>query len=206
MVFPITMANNDSATRVRHLSLGIDLLTGRKSERDIPRNRRRFLLRLALSSVQSAVFNEVLRRRVEDGLLTRVLPGDVMQVRASGGPFVAEDIDREQERCDQGEICISGPMYGVKMRQPLGEAADRERAVLAEFGLSPLDFRKWKKRIPGTRRPLAATVNDLSLSTHSNSLSLCFELSRGTYATSLLREFIKVEPSDTTCPSDPARL
>lgn len=173
------------------LELGIDLLTGRKSERDIPRNRRRFLLRLSLSAVQSAIFNEVLRRRINDGLLTRVLPGDVMQVRASGGPFVADDIDREQERCDRGEIGVSGPIFGAKMRQPTGDAADRELAVLAEFGLTPSDFRRWKKRIPGTRRLLVASVDGFSLSAESEKLQLRFNLARGTYATSLMREFTK---------------
>ncbi|MCA9074447.1 MAG: tRNA pseudouridine(13) synthase TruD [Planctomycetaceae bacterium] len=188
------------------LTLGIDLLAGRKTERDIPRNRRRFLLRLSLSAVQSAVFNEVLRRRIDDGLLNRVLPGDVMQVRSSGGPFIAEDIDHEQERCDQGEICISGPMYGVKMRHPTGEAAEREREVLASFGLNPLNFRPWKKRIPGTRRPMVATVVELSLSGESNRLGLSFKLNRGTYATSLLREFMKVESTHPECPSEPDQL
>ncbi len=175
------------------LSLGVDILTGQKSERDIPRGRRRFLLRLSLSAVQSAIFNEVLRRRIEDGLLTRVLEGDVMQVRASGGPFVAEDVSREQERFDQEETVISGPMYGLKMRHPTGEAAEREGAVLAEFGLTPASFAAWRKLLPGTRRPLVMAADELSLTEEQDGLRLQFALNRGTYATSLLREFMKTE-------------
>lgn len=182
------------------LSLGVDLLLGKKTERDIPRNRRRFLLRLALSSVQSAIFNEVLRRRIEDGLLTTVLAGDVMQVTATGGPFVAEEITGEQERFDRGETVISGPMYGLKMRHPMGEAAEREHAVLAEFGLTPANFSAWKKLLPGTRRPLQMAAESLSLAVGPEGLALQFGLSRGAYATSLLREFMKTEPSNRIGP------
>ncbi len=173
------------------LTLGLDLLSGRKTERDIPRDRRRFLLRLSLSSVQSAIFNEVLRRRIDDGLLNEVLPGDVMQVKASGGPFVAEEIPREQERRDRGETAISGPMYGLKMRHPTGEAAAREGAVLSDFGLSPASFGAWRKLMPGTRRPFTIEVADLSVAAEGDSLRLRFGLDRGAYATSLLREFTK---------------
>ena len=42
------------------LTLGLDLLAGRKSPRDIPFQKRKFLLRLALSSVQSDLFNQAL--------------------------------------------------------------------------------------------------------------------------------------------------
>ncbi len=184
------------------LSLGLDLLAGRKSERDIPHNRRRFLLRLSLSAVQSAIFNEVLSRRIGDGLLDRVLPGDVMQVRSSGGPFVAEDIPREQERFEQGETVISGPMFGLKMRHPTGEAADRELAALAVFDLTPGSFAARKKLLPGTRRPLLAAAQDLRIEAAETGLRLQFELNRGVYATSLLREFMKNEASDQKCPAD----
>ncbi len=186
------------------LTLGLDLLSGRKTERDIPRGRRKFLLRLALSSVQSAIFNEVLRRRIEDGLLHQVLPGDVMQVQASGGPFVAEDVPREQERFDIGETVISGPMYGLKMRHPTAEAAERERVVLADLGVSPANFGGWRKLLPGTRRPFLSRVDELELATEADGLRLRFTLDRGTYATILLREFIKEDAgsADDSCETD----
>ncbi len=198
--------NNYGSQRFGHggetLSLGLDLLAGRKSERDIPRNRRRFLLRLSLSAVQSAIFNEVLSKRIRDGLLDRVLPGDVMQVRASGGPFVAEDAPREQERFEQGETVISGPMFGLKMRHPTGEAADRELAALAVFGLTPGSFAAWRKLLPGTRRPLLAVARDLTIKAAEPGLRLRFELNRGAYATSLLREFMKNEAYGQECSAE----
>ncbi|MBX3439206.1 MAG: tRNA pseudouridine(13) synthase TruD [Planctomycetaceae bacterium] len=177
------------------LGLGLDLLTGRKSQQDIPWNRRKFLVRLALSSVQSAIFNAVLSERIADGPLGRVLPGDVMLVRKSGGPFVADDLPREQERFEQGETVLSGPMYGVKMRHPTGDAADREARALASFGLSPAHFARWRKLLPGTRRPLVAIAEDLQVEPHESGLQCRFQLSRGDYATVLLREIMKNDPS-----------
>ena len=76
------------------LETGFALLRGEQSERDLPRSRRKFLLRLALSAVQSELFNQTLAERLEDGLIEQVLVGDVMQVIASGGLFVVEDPKR----------------------------------------------------------------------------------------------------------------
>src|SRR5690606_30345126 len=74
-----------------NLELGAALLKGEKHERDLPTSRRRFLLRLALSAVQSHLFNKTLADRMQSGLIEQVLTGDVMQVVASGGQFVVED-------------------------------------------------------------------------------------------------------------------
>lgn len=178
---------NDGET----LSLGLDLLTGRKKPRDVPHRQRRFLLRLALSSVQSALFNEVLAKRLAGGTLHTVLPGDVMQVRESGGLFVADDVPTEQSRFDAGEIVPTGPMFGPKMRQPLGEAAQHETDVLQRYGLSADLFAAWKRLLPGTRRPLLAFASGLDIEQTEVGLRLKFGLDRGVYATMLLREFQK---------------
>src|SRR5262249_25403251 len=74
-----------------------------------------FLRKLALSAAQSALFNHYLARRMADGLLRRVLPGDVMAKWPFGGLFVAEDAAREQARFDAREIVTAGPMFGRKM-------------------------------------------------------------------------------------------
>ena len=173
------------------LTLGLDLLTGRKKPRAISHRQRKFLLRLALSSVQSALFNEILAARLTDGLLHTVLDGDVMQVRASGGPFVVEDVPAEQERFDGGETVVTGPMFGPKMRRPVGTAAERETDMLRKFDLTREHFAAWKRLLPGTRRPLLAFASGLTIEQTGNELRLTFSLERGVYATSLLREFQK---------------
>lgn len=173
------------------LALGFDLLLRRKKPRDIPHRQRRFLLRFALSAVQSALFNEVLAQRLRDGALHTVLEGDVMQKRQTGGQFVVEDVAVEQRRFDSCETVITGPMFGRKMRPATAAAAEREADVLRQFDLTPEHFAAWKRILPGTRRPLLAFASGLTIEQTGRSLRLTFNLDRGVYATTLLREFLK---------------
>jgi tRNA pseudouridine13 synthase len=173
------------------LQLGLDLLSGKVSPRSIPAPRRRFLLRMALSAVQSALFNSVLAARLEDGRLHTVLAGDVMQVAASSGQFVVDDRAVEQERFDARETVVTGPIFGPNMRAPLGAAGECERAVLAEWNLSEADFTRFPKLTSGTRRPLIAWPRDLAIQSEDTALRIDFGLGSGCYATSLLREFMK---------------
>ena len=52
-----------------------------------------------------------------------------MEVVTSGGKFVAEDPTLEQPRYEAGETAVTGPMFGLKMRQPLGVPGDREQRL-----------------------------------------------------------------------------
>lgn len=173
------------------LVLGFDLLRGAKTTREIPASRRRSLLRLALSAVQSFLFNQALAQRLAEGTLQRVLSGDVMQVRESGGLFVAEDVPREQARYEAGETAVTGPMFGVKMKLPAGEVLERETRLLAENRLSPEDFRAFRKMLPGTRRAYVVRPEGLAFEAHPEGLRFSFTLPAGAYATVLLREFIE---------------
>lgn len=172
-------------------ALGFDLLSGRKSTHDVEPKRRRFLLRLSLSAAQSAIFDRVLANRIVDGLLHRVLPGDVMQVVASGGCFVAEDVESEQARFDARETVVTGPMPGPRMKAAERSAGKREAAALAEFGVDSASFATFAKLTPGTRRPLVAWPADFSIEPVPEGLWFRFSLPSGVYATTLLREFQK---------------
>jgi tRNA pseudouridine13 synthase len=173
------------------LELGFELLRGTKRPGAIPRARRKFLLRLALSAVQSSLFNQALAARLAEGTLQTVLPGDVMQVVASGGPFVVEDQPREQARFDAGEIVISGPIFGPKMKPPAGAVAVREEALLAASGLTRDAFTQYANLTPGTRRPYLIRLEDLGITQEREGIRFAFTLPSGSYATVVLREFQK---------------
>ncbi|HJT78231.1 MAG TPA: tRNA pseudouridine(13) synthase TruD, partial [Gemmataceae bacterium] len=99
-------------------ALGLALLRGEPPPTSAsgrrPNLRSPFLRKLALSAAQSALFNHCLARRLADGLLRRVIEGDVMAKWPFGGLFVAADVAREQERFDGRETVHTGPIFGRK--------------------------------------------------------------------------------------------
>jgi tRNA pseudouridine13 synthase len=186
------------------LILGRDLLAGDVNPRDIPPGRRRFLLRLALSAVQSALFNEIVVSRVRDGELHRVMRGDVMQVVASGGCFVVDDASLEQQRFDARETVLTGPLFGPRMIAPSGAAAEREETALARHGLTRAAFSNYSRLLPGARRAAVVWPEDLTVEKSADGIRFRFTLPPGAYATVLLDEFMKVAPTraGTTSESD----
>ncbi|WP_145031533.1 tRNA pseudouridine(13) synthase TruD [Caulifigura coniformis] len=173
------------------LSLGLSILRGERSPRSIPYAKRKFLLRLALSAVQSALFNEALAERLRAGTIDKVQTGDVMQVVASGGCFVAEDPAVEQPRRDSGETVITGPMFGPRMKSPEGDVREFESGLLARWGFEAAAFEKFPDLTSGTRRPYLVPAGDLEATVDGDGLLLKFQLPAGAYATSVVREFLK---------------
>jgi tRNA pseudouridine13 synthase len=161
-----------------------------------PNPRSPFLRKLALSAAQSALFNHYLARRLADGLLRRVLPGDVMAKWPFGGLFVAEDVPREQERFDRRQTVPAGPMFGRKTFAAAGEAAAREEATLADAGLTRAAFHGFGKLLPGTRRHNLVYLDGLGAAAEPDGVRLTFALPAGSYATVLLREVMKAEVAD----------
>lgn len=155
----------------------------------------RMLRRLALSSVQSALFNRVLSARLLAGHLHQVLDGDVCLVRASGGPFVTDDIARETARLMAQEIVTAGPMFGPKMRPAQGTALALELAALQAASMTREMFRGHGKLLQGTRRANLVWPEELTV-VHGDdgALTLSFTLPPGSYATVLLREFWRDAP------------
>lgn len=173
------------------LELGLALIKGTKTARDIHPSKRRFLLKLALSSVQSWLFNEALAARLIAGTLDVVQPGDVMEVVESGGKFVAEDVAAEQPRCTSYETVITGPMFGPKMKQPAGEVARWEAELLARHQLQISQFANFSQLLSGTRRPYLIRPAAIDVQSNDRGLVFSFRLPSGVYATTLLRELMK---------------
>ena len=175
------------------LQLGLELLRGTRRPGSIPHSRRKFLLRLALSAAQSSLFNQALAERMNEGLLHTVLQGDVMQVAASGGPFVVEDVAAEQPRYDARETLVTGPMFGPKMKAPTGEVREREQRLLDAAQLTPEMFVPYDNLTSGTRRPYLILPQDLVVEPLEDDLQISVTLPSGSYATVLLREFQKTD-------------
>jgi len=168
------------------LRLGLGLLSPVRQRR-----LGRFMLRLALSSVQSALFNCALAARLSDNTLTKALAGEVLQVVASGGPFLVDDVTREQARILAREVVPAGPMFGLKMRLAKGDALAHELALLARYGLSLDAFAPFGKLLRGTRRALLVWPSELAVTPLGADLEVRMVLAKGSYATVALRELTK---------------
>lgn len=158
--------------------------------------RHSFLRKLALSAAQSLLFNAYLAQRQEDGLLRRVLAGDVMAKWPAGGMFTATDVPIEQERFERRETVHAGPMFGRKTFSTHAEAAEREATVLTSAGLTKASFDGFGKLLQGTRRHNLVYIDGMEAAWETDGLRLAFSLPAGSYATVLLREIMKVEMND----------
>jgi tRNA pseudouridine13 synthase len=191
------MPNFYGAQRFGHggetLELGMGLL-GLGDAVKAPKRLNPFLRKLALSAVQSALFNDYLGRRMAAGELHRVLAGDVMAKWPFGGMFVAEDVAAEQARFDRREIVSAGPIFGRKTFPARGEAAEKELSVLAATGLTTASFARFGKLLMGTRRRNLVYVDDLAYAMQLEGVELSFTLPAGSYATMLVREVTKTDP------------
>ncbi len=153
--------------------------------------------RLYVSAFQSAIFNEVLSRRIES--IGCVLAGDLAKKNDTGGVFTVEDAAVEQERADAFEISPTGPILGYRSSLATGEPGRIEREVLAGRGVAKEDFRGLGSlKAKGTRRPLRFRIESPSLSAGDDEYGEYLELPciapSGSYAPVVLREITKTDP------------
>jgi tRNA pseudouridine13 synthase len=161
---------------------GLALLLGNYRVRSV---RKRKLL---ISSYSSLLFNLTPKERLEQNLFAKLLPGDIAKKHDTGGLFLVTDPATEQPRADRLEISATGPIWGKKMKRTQDAAAALEEKILSTQGLAPEVFRKQ----PGSRRPLRAVLKDVTLHHEPGGMRLEFFLPKGSYATVLLDEIMKV--------------
>jgi len=151
----------------------------------------RWLKKFLLSAYQSSLFNKWLVWRQEQGYFEQILTGDVAKKVETGGIFVVEDIDVDRPRFESREITYTGPIYGNKMHWPNDLVGDYERALLAseEISMEMLT----KARLSGSRRIARLFLEDLTITQKEAGLCFQFSLPKGSYATNVLREFMKNE-------------
>ncbi|MEM1107944.1 MAG: tRNA pseudouridine(13) synthase TruD [Planctomycetota bacterium] len=164
----------------------------------IDRTQRDFLV----TAAQSAVFNAVVDRRLRDGTLSQLLPGDLAWKHDNRSCFVVPPEVAETENADGGRVALqevspSGPFWGPGMTQPDGDVLAAERQALEDFGLTEADFADQRHlSTDGTRRPLRERLLDPEYSSgvddYGPYLRLAFTLGRGAFATMVVREITKI--------------
>lgn len=159
-------------------------------------------LEFYLSAFQSAVFNDVLDRRMEAGGLDRLEVGDVACKEPNRAMFAVGEGDLGEElteRLRSLEVSPTGPMWAGDMMRAGGKAAEAEVAALERFGVEESDLLAFEarrpNRMPGARRPMRVKLEfpdvEGGLDEHGSYVRVAFDLPRGAFATEVLREIMK---------------
>jgi len=125
-------------------------------------------------------------RTAPEGL---VLPDTGRTQRVTG-----DRVETVARHCERGRAFVTAPLVGTDTDLAGGEPGEIAREVLDDLGIAPGDF-----DLPGAfdsdgdRRALLVRT-DLAIA--GAPLEFEFRLPRGSYATVLLREFLKVDPLD----------
>lgn len=155
--------------------------------------RQKWLRGLMLNAFQAGLFNRWLAERIHRGEFERLLLGDIAKKTDTGGLFQVDDPLLEQSRLDQGEITYTGPIFGHKMRAATAAAGERETQVMEAEDVSLEELKK--AGLKGTRRPARLLLGTILIEPQktegADGLWFSFALPKGSYATTLLREFIK---------------
>ncbi len=159
--------------------------------KSLPQN----LLLLFIHAYQGYLFNKMISERVKEGVDLR--DGDViMKVDNYGIPkqefavVNSFNIDKIRKRIEEKKAYISTILFGYESRFTGGIQGEIEKKIIEEEGIKKENFRI--REIPeisskGRRRNILARIMDYK----REDCNFQFSLYRGSYATSLLREFMK---------------
>jgi len=166
------------------------------------------LQQLFVHAAQSYLFNLMVSKRLERGLpFHRPVAGDVVCFADSDAPdglalpdqnrtqrVTEKRVDSVTRHCERGRAFVTAPLVGTETELGEGEPGEIEREVLEEVGIEPDEFElPGEFNSTGTRRAILVRT---ALAFETDPLTLSFKLPRGSYATVLLREYLKTDPED----------
>jgi tRNA pseudouridine13 synthase len=164
----------------------------------------RQLCKLFIHAYQSYLFNMFLSRRILQGIpLNEAQTGDfVVELNERGLPIRRERKGIAKNGGDVRKVLVALPLLGFKQGLSEGAQGEIEQEVIKTENVVPEDFRVRttpKLSQSGGLRTALAAIDHLSIKKASEDLAnpsrrklrLSFFLRRGSYATIVLREFMK---------------
>jgi len=161
----------------------------------------RDLLSIFVRAYQSYIFNQALSRRLREKDSFGPRRGDIIDCRGDMmvvGEALSPDDAVELIECDGGRIVYSVVGYASGAEGPVSSEV---LEVMGEMGISSSFF--YLRQLPdvsprGSYRPIRCPVYDLDTGPaealeDGTSIKLSFRLEKGSYATVVLREYMKAE-------------
>ncbi|MCL2148966.1 MAG: tRNA pseudouridine(13) synthase TruD [Methanomassiliicoccaceae archaeon] len=167
----------------------------------LPKN----LQMMFVHAYQSYLFNRMLSMRMGRGLPLNmpvvgdvVIPLDADRVPLHDNPIQTTEgnIDLVARQVRSGRAFVTVPLFGSESEASAGEMGEIERSVIDGEGISQEDF-----IVPGlphcsskgSRREALCPVSGLSHRVTDDGYEVSFSLTKGNYATCLMREYMKSE-------------
>jgi tRNA pseudouridine13 synthase len=143
-----------------------------------------------LSAARSLIFNAVLAQRVRDATWDHLEKGDIANLDGRGSVFPVDAIDATlTERCGGLDIHPTGPLWGRGAPPTQGRIVDLETRLGGEFQQACSLVAD--AGMDQERRALRLAVRELAWESEPGAIVLRFRLTRGSFATTVLREIIK---------------
>ncbi len=173
--------------------------------KELPKN----LLTMFIYAYQSYLFNKILSQRIKKDIpIDKAIVGDViLPVRnneISDEEIIVKNhnLDKINKQISKNKAYVSGLLIGHDSTFSEGEMGEIERNIIEKENFDQRDF--IIPEIPfisssGIRRPILTKINNFSIDMVNNKNSsdkfvhLKFELNKGCYATSFLREIMKTD-------------
>lgn len=167
-----------------NVEMATRMLSGKIEVRD------RLLRGILISAARSCIYNACVAQRVADATWDVPLDGDVFGFADNHSLVLPTNMrGDEASRVQAGDLEITAPLWGNGELQSVSRVREMEQRIAKHFhelsaGLEQLNLRQ-------ERRVIRLYPSQWSLQWESDSeLVLRFELPTGTYATTLLREFV----------------
>jgi tRNA pseudouridine13 synthase len=168
--------------------------------KELPKN----LLTMFIYAYQSYLFNKIVSKRVLNKIPpNQAIIGDIIypikkyEIDSREIPVSKVNIEKVNIEIKKGKAFVSGLLFGSHSNYSKGDMGDIEKKIIEEENIDHRDF--IIPEIPfissnGSRRAIFGLVNNLSYNLDKDDdsiLNIKFDLSKGCYATSLLREIMK---------------
>lgn len=152
---------------------------------------------ILLSSARSWLFNCVVSERVKINTWQSLYAGEPANLNGSNSVFPVVDLDAETERLRLLDIHPTAPLWGERSERNRAELTvemcvelmDLESSAMADYQLLKQGLED--ARVEYQRRASRLVPIDLSWDHDDGDLCLSFDLQRGQFATSLLRELVR---------------